>query len=299
MNRAQTTILLTTMIASFLCCLLITEAQSDEGKNATDTQSTQEDSNITTDSQSDSENKSTTDTQSNPEDKPTEDERTIDISINGDRNTQNFNCIGNKPLDFNSMKGSLEGRFFLTRHEGETISRSYSLLFEGISSHKFFKHFAPGGNIEVEGDLPIENDPLLHVNGFAEGTLYPIDQEGALIAKAGLGIWVEGQQLRRNLRFAEDFYYGMRTHLDIKWEICSWGLLSVLIEYLPQLRFDRHEFRVYASPELEIKLGEDFSLIFMGEIDFYSETSEITFEPVFDLIKPWEAHWMQFIRYKF
>ena len=39
MYRAQTTTLLTTMIVSFLCCLLITDAQSDEVKNATDVQS--------------------------------------------------------------------------------------------------------------------------------------------------------------------------------------------------------------------------------------------------------------------
>ena len=73
----------------------------------------------------------------------------------------------------------------------------------------------------------------------------------------------------------------------------------MLVEYLPQLRFDRHEFRICASPELEIALGDSLSFVLMGEIDFHSETSEVTIEPLLDVTKPFETSVMQFFRYKF
>ena len=173
MNRAHTTILRITLISWFLCCFLITEAQSDEGKNATEVQSAQAHSN-TIDSQSDPENK-----------------RTTDFSFNGDRTTQNLNFIFNQPINPNVLEGSLEAKFFLTRYKGKTISESWSVQFEGVASHKFFNHFSPGGSIEVEGDLPLKNDPLLHVSGYTESKLYPKTENGNLVAKAGVGIWVE------------------------------------------------------------------------------------------------------------
>ena len=265
MHRAHMTILITTMTVLFLCCPLITAAQSDEGKDATAVQATQEASN-TTEAQSDSKNTNTATAQSNVEDQPSKKKRTTDFSFNGDRNTQNLNFIFNQPINPKALEGSLEAKFFLTRHEGKTISESWSVQFEGVASHKFFNLFSPGGSIEVEGDLPLENDPLLHVSGYTESKLYPKTENGALVAKAGVGIWIEGQRLRKNPQFSEDFHYGLRAHLDIEWK----GF-SMLVEYLPELRFDQHAFRVRASPELEIALGNWLSFVLKSEIDLYSE----------------------------
>ena len=292
MDRAQTTILLTTTIVSFLCCLLITEAQSDEDKNATEVQSTQEDSN-------------TSDSQSAPKKK-----RSIDFSINGGKTTQNLNFIGKQPINPNFMEGDLEVKFFLTRHEGKTISESYTARLEEVSSRKFFNLFATGGYIEMEGDLPIKTDPLLHVSGYTEGTLYQKDQKSDRVAKTGLGFWVEGRQIGKELECPDNlteqecdgftrFLTGIRAHLDIKWEICSWGKFSMLAEYLPQLRFDKYEYRISASPEFEIKLHKKVSLILMGEIDYDSEISQLTAEPWLNIIEPWETRLTYLFRHNF
>ncbi len=292
MPRAQTTILLTVMIASFLGCLLITEAQSDEGTNATEVQSTQED-------------RKTTGAQSVPKKK-----RSIDFSINGGKTTQNLNFIGKQPINPNFMEGGLEVKFFLTRHEGKTIAESYTVRLEEVSFHKFFNLFAAGGYIEMEGDLPIKTDPLLHLSGYTEATLYQRDQKSDYVAKTGLGFWLEGRQIGKELECPDylteqecgeftRFLTGIRAHLDIAWRIGSWGKFSMLAEYLPQLRFDSYQFRASVSPELEIKLHERISFVLMSEIDYDSEISQLTAEPWLKVIDPWETRLTYLFRHEF
>ena len=292
MHRAKTTILLTVMIASFLCCLLITEAQSDEGKNATEVQSTQADSN-------------TTESQSAPKKK-----RSIDFSINGGKTTQNLNFIGKQPINPNFMEGGLDLKFFLTRHEGRTIAESYTIRLEEVSSHKFFNLFAAGGYIEMEGDLSIKTDPLLHLSGYTESTLYQKDKKSDRVAKTGLGFWMEGRQIGKELECPDylteqecdeftRFLTGIRAHLDIAWSIYSWGKFSMLAEYLPQLRFDSYQFRASVSPELAIKLHKDVSFVLMGEIDYDSEISQLTAEPWLKIIEPWETRLTYLFRHEF
>ena len=292
MHGAQTTILLTTTIASLLCCLLTTDAQSNEDTNTTAVQATKEASN-------------TTESQPVPKKK-----RSIDFSINGGKTTQNLNFIGKQPINPNFMEGDLELKFFLTRHEGKTISESYTVRLEEVSSRKFFNLFAAGGYIEMEGDLPIKTDPLLHLSGYTEGTLYQKDKKSDRVAKTGIGFWMEGRQIGKELECPDNsteqecdnftrFLTGIRAHLDIKWSICSWGKFSMLAEYLPQLRFDSYEFRFSVSPEFEIKLHKKVSLILRGEIDYDSEISQLTAEPWLNIIEPWETRLTYLFRHNF
>ena len=292
MLRAQTTILLTTMIASLLCCPLITDAQSDEYTNATEVQSNQGEN-------------STTESQAVPKKK-----RSIDFSINGGKTTQNLNFIGKQPINPNFMEGGIEVKFFLTRHEGKTISESYTVRLEEVSSHKFLNLFAAGGYVEMEGDLPIKTDPLLHLSGYTQGTLYQKGEKSDRIARTGLGLWVEGRQIGKELECPDNltqqecdgftrFLTGIRAHLDIKWSIGSWIKFSMLAEYLPQLRFDKYEYRISASPEFEIKLHKKVSLILMGEIDYDSEISQLTAEPWLNIIEPWETRLTYLFRHNF
>ena len=185
------------------------------------------------------------------------DKRTIDFAMNGDLTTQNFYFIGEQPIDLKSMNGTLTGKYFLTRHDGTTISESYSLRVEGVTVNKLRNLVAGGAIVEYEGDLPIKNDPLLHLTGYTEVTLYDKNQEGNQTAKSGLGFWVEGQQLGKKLQCPENLLpqecseynrirIGMRAHLNIKWE-----KFSILVEYLPHLTFN--QYRISASPEFEIR----------------------------------------------
>ena len=292
MHGAQTTILLTTTIASLLCCLLTTDAQSNEDTNTTAVQATKEASN-------------TTESQPVPKKK-----RSIDFSINGGKTTQNLNFIGKQPINPNFMEGDLELKFFLTRHEGKTIAESYTVRLEEVSSYKFFNLFAAGGYIEMEGDLPIKTDPLLHLSGYTEATLYQKNQKNDHVAKTGLGFWMEGRQIGKELECPDNltalecddftrFLTGIRAHLDIKWSIGSWGKFSMLAEYLPQLRFDSYQFRASVSPELAIKLHKDVSFVLMGEIDYDSEISQLTAEPWLKVIEPWETRLTYLFRHNF
>ena len=263
MNPTQTVILFIAMILCLLFCLSITDAQPDF-----------------------------------------HDKRTIDFAMNGDLTTQNFYFIGEQPIDLKSMNGTLTGKYFLTRHDGTTISESYSLRVEGVTVNKLRNLVAGGAIVEYEGDLPIKNDPLLHLTGYTEVTLYDKNQEGNQAAKTGLGFWVEGQQLGKKLQCPENLLpqecseynrirIGMRAHLNIKWE-----KFSILVEYLPHLTFN--QYRISASPEFEIGLGTDWlSLVLRGEIDYYSETSDLTIEPLFDIIKPLEFRWTYLFRHEF
>ena len=220
---------------------------------------------------------------------------TIDFSINGDLSTQNLNFIGEYPVE--CLNGNLTGKYFLTRHDGSTLAESYTLQLESKTARKFLNRLAGGAIIEYEGDLPIKNDPFLHLTAFVEGTVYDNNQEGNRVAKIGVGVWGEGRQLGKPLECPDNlasidcdeyrrYLTGVRAHLDIKYD-----RFSVLVECLPRMNFD--QFRFSASPELEIKLvelwGKQFSFVLMGEIDYYSQTSDLTIEPLLDLTKPWET----------
>lgn len=291
-NRAQTTILLIAMTASSLCWLLTIDVQSDEGNNTTEVQSTQEASN-------------TTEAQSVPREK-----RSIDFSINGNTTTQNLNFIGKQPISPNFMEGGFELKFFLTRHEGKTIAESYTVRFEEISRHKFLNLFAAGGYIEMEGDLLIKTDPLLHLSSYTEATLYQKNQERDHVAKTGFGFWMEGRQIGKELECPDyltkqecddftRFLTGLRTHLEIEWSMGSWVKFSMLAEYLPQLRFDSYQFRASVSPEFEIKLHKKISFVLMGEIDYDSEISQLTAEPWLNIKEPWETRLTYLFRHEF
>ena len=231
------------------------------------------------------------------------DKRTTDFGINGGFTTQNFNFLVQQPMYFSQIKSKLTTKYFLTRHEGKTIAESYSFQLEGTTLNELFGLFAGGLIIEYEGDLPIKNDPLLHLTGFTESTFYEKitpDNGSERFAKGGLGLWVEGQQLGKKLQCSNDsdcsrYRTGLRAHLDIKWK---W--FSMLFEYLPHLTFTSHDYRLSASPEVEIEIcefwGRKLSIVFMGEIDYYSETSDLTIEPLFDVTKPFEFRWTYLFR---
>ena len=80
----------------------------------------------------------------------------------------------------------------------------------------------------------------------------------------------------------------------------------MLLEYLPHWNFK--SYRLNTSPEIEFKLHNikipfkkdkfSFSIVLMGEIDYYSENDAFTVEPLFE-INPWEIRWTQLVRHRF
>ena len=270
MDRAKTITQVITMIAVFLCCLLIADAQTSEEPSPENSK------------------------------KDSEEECTLDFFTNGDDNFQSFNFMFKRPFKLKRIEGSLSGKYFLTFQkpdlpedislwdslrrefsEMDAVSESFALRLEGNTPHKF----AAGGYIEVEGDFSIDTDPHLHVSVYGEYAPYGF-------VKVALGSWAEVLRLRKEAREDGRYRSGLRAHIEIEWK-----KFSMMIECLPHWGF--RKYRVNASPEFEIKIRDSWSFILHGEIDYSSENKDLTVEPLVDIIKPLEIRWTQLIRYTF
>ena len=242
------------------------------------------------------------------------DERpTFDLSLPGDNKTQSLALFFERPFNSKSLEGKISGNYFLTfqkqdiPHEEsvwetlrgsftgwEFLSRSYAYRLEGSTTDKF----GVGGYIELERDVTIEIDPHLHTTLYGE--YIPLS-----FVEVAIGGWAEILRLGKEPQENGRFRYGFRTHCDIEFEFKYIGL-SILIEYLPHWGFK--SYRLNATPEIEFKLNKvkipfkkdkfSFSLVLMGEIDYYSENDDFTVEPLFE-INPWEIRWTQLVRHRF
>ena len=306
MCSTQTTVRFTSMMAIFFCCCYITAAQfTAEDESKTDTQSTVENEGIEEKQNEKKDGKN---------EKELDDRPTFDFSLPGNNKTQNFDLFFEKPfnvqiLESKSIESKLSGNYFITFQKEDVspkgslwktlresfsgwkpLSRSYALRLEGNTPGKF----ALGGYIEIEGDTSIENDPHLHTSLY--GQYKPWN-----CIEVALGSWIEIQRLWKDERLRS----GLRTHCNI--ELASkWINLSMMVEYLPHWRFK--SYRLNTSPEIEFKFSNikiplkkdkvSFSLVFHGEIDYYSENEALTIEPLFEA-NPWEIRWTQLVRHRF
>ena len=242
------------------------------------------------------------------------DERpTFDFSLPGDNRTQSLALFFERPFKFSNIAGKLSGNYFTTFTKQEIpseesvwmalqksftgwefLSRSYAYRLEGSTTSKF----GVGGHIEFESDITIENDPRLNFTLYGEYN--PLN-----FVELAFGGWTEFLRFGKKPLEGEKFRFGLRTHCDIEKEF-KWVNLSILIEYLPHWNFK--SYRLNASPEIEFKLDNieipgkkepfSFSIVLMGEIDYYSEDDEFTVEPLFE-VNPWEIRWTQLVRHRF
>ena len=239
------------------------------------------------------------------------DERpTFDFSLPGDNRTQSFALFFERPFKFNNIEGKLSGNYFTTFTKEEIppeesvwgalqqsftgwefLSRSYAYRLEGSTTGKW----GVGGHIELESDITIETDPHLHTTFYGEYN--PLS-----FIEFALGGWAEILRLGKEPLEGEKLRFGLRTHCNIENKF-KWVNLSMLIEYLPDWNFK--SYRLNASPEIEFKIKIPrkkepfaFSIILMGEIDYYSENDEFTVEPLFE-VDPWEIRWTQLVRHRF
>lgn len=239
------------------------------------------------------------------------DERpTFDFSLPGDNRTQSLALFFERPFKSDNIEGKLSGNYFTTFTKKkipseesvwgalqksftgwEFLSRSYAYRLEGSTTGKW----GVGGHIEFESDITIENDPRLNFTFFGEYN--PLS-----FVELAFGGWAEILRLGKEPLEGEKLRFGLRTHCNIEKEF-KWVNLSMLIEYLPHLNFK--SYRLNASPEIEFKIEIprekepfSFSIVFMGEIDYYSENDEFTVEPLFEM-NPWEIRWTQLVRHRF
>ena len=242
------------------------------------------------------------------------DERpTFDFSLPGDNKTQSLAVFFERHFKSDNFEGEFSGNYFLTFTKEETppeesvwkalqksftgwefLSRSYAYQVEGSTTGKW----GVGGHIELERDVTIETDPHLHTTFYGEYNPHSS-------VELAIGGWVEFLRLGREPLEGEKFRWGLRTHCNVEKE-CKWVNLSMLIEYLPSWNFK--SYRLNASPEIEFKFNDkkiplkkdpfSFSLVLMGEIDYYSENDEFTVEPLFE-VNPWEIRWTQLVRHRF
>ena len=286
MYRLLTLTWVITMIATILFCVSIANAQST------------------------SEEKLTKDPEGN-----LNTERTFGYFTNGDDNLQSFNFLFKLPLNeppfkLDRIEGSLSGKYFVTFSKPNlpddisiwnsflkqfsdmrAVSESFALRLETSTLTPVTLGANFGGYIELESDYSINTDPHLHFTGYLQYN--PVS-----FVKAALGGWAEAQRLRKEPRDDGRYRYGLRAHLDIEHNTKR-ITFSMMIEYLPHLSFDK--YRVSASPEFELKFkafGKQLGLVFHTEIDYYSENTDLTVEPLLDL-KPLEIRWTQLIRHRF
>ena len=252
-----------------------------------------------------------------PSDEHSKNQRAFDFSTNGDDKIRYFSFFSEVPLKFKSYEVSISGKYNQTfqkkdpssemQHPPEKdlssemqdpseselqkkwmfLSESYALGLEGSSTHKFFRFFTLGGQIDYENGITTEIDPHVHVDIFTQFPLFPKWN----FIEGGAGIWVAGQELSTN---SAKFHSGWHFHIDINSKY-----FNMMIEALPRWNFG--EFRVIVSPELVIKFkpfGKKFAFVIHGEIEYYHNKSGLTLEPVFD-INPWEIRWTQLIRVPF
>ena len=304
------------IIALFSCCVLIAAGQSTDEEDSTKDAQLSSEENLTDKASSDlKENLSAPkgiftrikDTIASyiPTDSGNNHEGAFDLSTNGDDILQNFNFFAKVPFKFESYEVSVSGKYLQTfqkkdissenEHPSEwktlpkwkPLSKSYSFGLEGNHPRKFLNIFTFGGHIEYERDYSIVIDPHVHVGIFSE---VPLWRKWDWI-KGGAGIWVEGQQLSTN---SPGFRSGLRFHIGIDSKF-----FNMVIEYLPHWNF--REYRANASPELVFEFkpfGKELALVLHAEIDYYSEKTELTVEPLFDIDK-WDIRWTQLFRVPF
>ena len=251
-----------------------------------------------------------TEKQKETEEKELDERPTFDFSLPGDNKTQSLALFFERPFKFNNIEGKLSGNYFTTFTKEEIppeesvwralqksftgwefLSKSYSYRLEGSTTGKW----GVGGHIELESDITIKTDPRLNFTFYGEYN--PLS-----FMELAFGGWAEFLRLGREPLEGEKFRFGLRTHCNIKKEF-KWVNLSMLIEYLPHWNFK--SYRLNASPEIEFKIEIPrkkepfaFSIVLMGEIDYYSENDEFTVEPLFEM-NPWEIRWTQLVRHRF
>ena len=223
-----------------------------------------------------------------------EDERAFDLSVTGDRITKNINFSTTIPI--NSLKGYFRGQSVLIRHNGENISQSFMLQYDGNILGKLFNAITPRGHFEIESDPIITTDPHLHISLYEDFKFCP---EWKWL-KWGIGFWSElvserGMPINLGDKGELDpfskFRGGLRLHLDLKGKH-KCANFDMKVEYLQQLRFDKLEYSIRTSPELKIEILEDISLVIIGEIDFYYiDKGSLTIEPLVDIFKPFNTNW--------
>ena len=249
-------------------------------------------------------------TEKETEEKELDERPTFDFSLPGDNRTQSLALFFERPFKFNNIEGKLSGNYFTTFTKEEIppeesvwralqqsftgwefLSRSYAYRLEGSTTGKI----GAGGHIELESDITIENDPRLNFTLYGEYN--PLS-----FVELALGSWAEILRLGREPLEGEKLRFGLRTHCNIEKNF-KWVDLSMLIEYLPDWNFK--SYRLNASPEIEFKIKIprkkepfSFSIVLMGEIDYYSENDEFTVEPLFEM-NPWEIRWTQLVRHRF
>ena len=249
-------------------------------------------------------------TEKETEEKELDERPTFDFSLPGDNRTQSLALFFERPFKFNNIEGKLSGNYFTTFTKEEIppeesvwgalqqsftgwefLSRSYAYRLEGSTTGKI----GAGGHIELESDITIENDPRLNFTLYGEYN--PLS-----FVELALGGWAEFLRLGREPLEGEKLRFGLRTHCNIEKNF-KWVNLSMLIEYLPDWNFK--SYRLNASPEIEFKIKIprkkepfSFSIVLMGEIDYYSENDEFTVEPLFEM-NPWEIRWTQLVRHRF
>ena len=301
MFRSRVVMLAITTIATLFCSALIVLAQSTPERKQTTEVETQEGS-----------------TEKKTEEKKFDERPTFDFSLPGDNRTQSLALFFERPFKFNNIEGNniegkLSGNYFTTFTKEEIppeesvwralqksftgwefLSRSYAYRLEGSTTGKW----GGGGHIEFESDITIEKDPRLNFTLYGEYN--PLS-----FVELAFGGWAEILRLGKEPLEGEKFRFGFRTHCNIEKEF-KWVNLSMLIEYLPDWNFK--SYRLNASPEIEFKLDNikiprkkepfSFSIVLMGEIDYYSENDEFTVEPLFEM-NPWEIRWTQLVRHRF
>ena len=254
-----------------------------------------------------------TETERTAEKKDLDKRRNFDLSLPGDNKTQSIDLFFELPFEGKWFEGKFNGNYFTTfRKEdippeesvwialqksftGWTFhSRSYAYSIEGST----LGTFAAGEYIEFENDSSIETDPHLHTSIY--GQYKPWES-----LEFALGGWLEYQRLGKETAEDGKFRSGLRTHVNMEFEF-NWINLSLLIEYLPHWGFKL--YRLNTAPEIEFKINNlniplkkdniSFSIVLHGEIDYYSESENVTVEPLFE-VNPLEIRWTQLIRHKF
>ena len=315
MFRSRMAMLAITTIATLFCSALIVTAQSSPEEKRTDVEQLKPNVPALPKPEIPKVEIPGVSTEKQKETEETElDERpTFDFSLPGDNRTQSLALFFERPFKFSNIEGKLSGNYFTTFTKEEIppeesvwralqksftgwefLSRSYAYRLEGSTTGKW----GVGGHIEFESDITIEKDPRLNFTFYGEYN--PLS-----FVELAFGGWAEILRLGKEPLEGEKFRFGFRTHCNIEKEF-KWVNLSMLIEYLPDWNFK--SYRLNASPEIEFKLDNikiprkkepfSFSIVLMGEIDYYSENDEFTVEPLFEM-NPWEIRWTQLVRHRF
>ena len=311
MYRSRMVLLAITTIATLFCSALVVTAQSTpEEKQTTEVELPKLNTPVLPKPEIPKVEIPGGSTEKETEEKELDERPTFDFSLPGDNRTQSLALFFERPFKFNNIEGKLSGNYFTTFTKEEIppeesvwgalqqsftgwefLSRSYAYRLEGSTTGKF----GAGGHIELESDITIENDPRLNFTLYGEYN--PLS-----FVELALGGWAEILRLGREPLEGEKLRFGLRTHCNIEKNF-KWVNLSMLIEYLPDWNFK--SYRLNASPEIEFKIKIprkkepfSFSIVLMGEIDYYSENDEFTVEPLFEM-NPWEIRWTQLVRHRF